>query len=214
MLWHPQTSETRQVSWEIKDGRTIVPLAFEPWEAYFIVFDSPTNKTSFELPETTEENIVTISGPWQVHFQENRGAPEKANFETLNSWTEHEEYGIKYFSGTAVYQNTFQLEQVARGSKIMLDLGEVKNLAEVIVNGKNVGVLWKTPFKIEISESIKAGENTLEIRVTNVWVNRLIGDAQPGVEDKITFMTMPLVQANQPLLPSGLMGPVKLVSVN
>jgi len=89
----------------------------------------------------------------------------------------------------------------------------VKNLAEVIVNGKNLGVLWKTPFEIDITDAATVGENTIEIKVTNVWVNRLIGDAQPGVEDKITFMTMPLVRANQPLLPSGLLGPVKLVAV-
>ena len=213
MLWHPQTGEIRQVSWQIQDGRTIIPLTFESWEAYFIVFNDKTNQHSFTLPETTEETIGTVSEPWQVTFQENRGAPENATFETLTSWTVHEDDGIKYFSGTATYQNAFQLDAIEKGSKVMLDLGEVKNLAEVIVNGKNLGVLWKTPFEIDITDAATVGENTIEIKVTNVWVNRLIGDAQPGVEDKITFMTMPLVRANQPLLPSGLLGPVKLVAV-
>lgn len=213
VLWHPETSEVRQVSWEMKDGRTIVPLSFESWEAYFIVFDKKTNKTSFELPATKEHTIGTVSGPWRVSFQKNRGAPENTTFETLTSWTEHEDQGIKYFSGTATYQNTFQLGAMSEDSRIVLDLGQVKNLAEVIINDKNLGVLWKTPFKVDITDAVKSGENILEVRVTNVWVNRLIGDAQPGVEEKITFTTMPMVQPNQPLLPSGLLGPVKLVEV-
>ena len=89
-------------------------------------------------------------------------------------------------------------------------LGKVKNIAEVIVNGKNMGILWKKPFKIDISSALKEGDNTLEIKVTNLWVNRLIGDEQPEVKDKITFTAQPFYKANAPLLPSGLLGTVKL----
>jgi hypothetical protein len=97
-------------------------------------------------------------------------------------------------------------------SKIWLDLGEVKNLAEVLVNGKSLGVIWKRPFRVELTKALKNGENKLEIRVTDLWVNRLIGDAQPGVK-KLTFTTMPFYQANSPLLPAGLLGPVKIIEV-
>jgi hypothetical protein len=93
-----------------------------------------------------------------------------------------------------------------------LDLGVVKNLAEVIVNGKSMGVVWKQPFRVDVTNALKAGTNKLEIKVTNLWVNRLIGDAQPGVKQKITYTTMPFYQANSPLQPSGLIGPVKIVS--
>ena len=99
----------------------------------------------------------------------------------------------------------------------MLDLGDVKNIAEVIINGKNLGMVWKKPFRIDITEAVKSGQNTLQIKVTNLWVNRLIGDAQPdrgtaGVTNKITFTTMPFYQADSPLLPSGLLGPVHVLS--
>lgn len=100
-----------------------------------------------------------------------------------------------------------------KDARYTIDLGAVKNLAEVIVNGKNQGIAWKTPFRLDFTNAIKAGENTLEIRITNLWVNRLIGDAQPGVAEKITFVTMPFYQANGQLAPSGLLGPVKILKV-
>ena len=92
----------------------------------------------------------------------------------------------------------------------MLELGDVKNIAEVFINGKNVGVVWKKPFKIDITEAVKAGENSIQIKVTNTWVNRLVGDAQPDVKQKKTFTTMPFYRANSPLVPSGLIGEVKI----
>ena len=100
---------------------------------------------------------------------------------------------------------------IDKSSKYAIDLGEVKNIAEVIVNGKNAGVTWKKPFKLMIdNDLLKVGENKIEIKVTNLWVNRLIGDAQPDVKVKTTFTTMPFYQANSPLLPSGLLSEVKV----
>ena len=96
----------------------------------------------------------------------------------------------------------------------MLDLGDVKNLAEVVVNGKSLGVVWKHPFRVELTDAVKSGENKLEIKVVNLWVNRLIGDAQPGIKQKITYTTMPFYQANSPLLSSGLIGPVRIFSLD
>jgi len=97
--------------------------------------------------------------------------------------------------------------------RIWLDLGDVKNLGEVIVNGKSLGIVWKQPFRVDVTNALKAGDNKIEIKVTDLWVNRLIGDAQPGVTNKITYTTMPFYQANSKLLPAGLLGPVKLVSI-
>jgi len=155
--------------------------------------------------------LATLSGPWEVKFQENRGAPSSTTFETLESWTENEDDGIKYFSGTATYTHAFELNEIPSDGKLILDLGEVKDIAEVSLNGKVLGTLWKTPFVIDISGAIQTGENDLELKVTNVWANRLVRDAQPEVQEKITYTTMPFYSGDEPLLPSGLLGEVKIL---
>jgi len=121
---------------------------------------------------------------------------------------------VKYFSGTGTYVNSIDApaEWFAEGEQQWLDLGDVQNLAEVIVNGKSLGIVWKTPFRVNATGALKAGENSLEIKVTNLWVNRLIGDQQPGVKEKLTYTTMPFYQADSPLLPSGLLGPVQVIT--
>jgi len=152
---------------------------------------------------------------WNIHFQQDRGAPSEIKVSELKSWSENEDAGVKYFSGTATYTKSINAPAnwITKGSEIWLDLGEVKNIAEVKVNGKLVGTVWKSPFKVNVTSAWKTGDNKIEINVTNLWVNRLIGDAQPGVTNKITFTTMPFYQANSKLLPSGLLGPVKIISV-
>ena len=141
------------------------------------------------------------------------GAPQQATTNSLASLSENTEPGIKYFSGTAAYDNTVNVPAVTKGASYVLDLGEVKNIAEVIVNGKNVGTVWKKPYRIDITEALKTGRNTVQIKVTNLWVNRLIGDVQAGVTNKITFTTMPFYKADSPLLPSGLLGPVRVLAI-
>lgn len=211
-LWNPQTGETEKVSYRMERGRTIVPLYFESWGAYFIVFRDITKANTYTKSVKEEKTLLAIEAPWKVNFQEKRGAPQSATFDKLISWSEHGDSGIRYFSGTAAYQNTFNMAPLAKGVRYVLDLGEVKNLAEVIVNGKNMGILWKTPFKADITEALRSGSNNIEIRVTNLWVNRLIGDAQAGVKNKVTFTTMPFYQAHSTLLPSGLLGPVRVLA--
>ncbi len=210
-LWNPQTGKTETVSYQIKDGRTIVPLKFDSWDAYFIVFRDKATIASYTKPAVTESPVTSVVGDWTVNFQEGRGAPRQATLTTLASLTDNADPGVKYFSGTAAYNNTFEVSTVTKNASYILDLGEVKNIAEVIVNGKNVGTVWKKPFRIDIAEALKPGKNTMQINVTNLWVNRLIGDAQAGVTSKITFTTMPFYQADSPLLPSGLLGPVRLL---
>jgi hypothetical protein len=142
--------------------------------------------------------------------------PVSATFDKLASYTENADTGIKYFSGTASYTKTITADKnwFAKDVQLWLDLGDVKNLAEVFVNGTSLGIVWKKPFRIDVTNALKAGENKIEIKVTNLWVNRLIGDVQPNVTHKITYTTMPFYQADSKLLPSGLLGPVKVISVN
>ena len=117
---------------------------------------------------------------------------------------------VKYFSGTSVYRTTFALPAgVKPGAALKLDLGRVGDVAEVIVNGKPAGIAWKPPYEVDVGPLVVAGANTVEVRVANLWVNRLIGDAQPGAA-KVTFTAAPTYKADAPLRPSGLIGPVTL----
>ncbi|MDX8337774.1 glycosyl hydrolase [Draconibacterium sp. IB214405] len=211
-IWQPETGEKSEVSYQMKNGETTVSLNLKPNDAVFVVFAQSTNKTKLELPVVQEKELLTVEGPWDISFQPERGAPAKATFDQLVSYTENEDEGIKYFSGTATYTNTFQISEADLANEdLCLDLGDVQNLAEVTLNGKKLGVIWKKPFRLDIKDAVQAGENELEIKVVNLWVNRLIGDAQPDVSEKITYTTMPFYQANSQLLPSGLLGPVQLI---
>ncbi len=204
-LWNAQTGKTEKLSYQIKDGRTIVSLKFESWEAYFIVFKDKSTANSVVIAPKKETLLTQISAPWKVNFND-----KNVIFNTLTSWADNADIDVKYFSGTATYENMLKVVSIDKAAKYEIDLGEVKNIAEVIVNGKNLGTAWKKPFKLDISEAIKVGDNTIQVKVTNTWVNRLIGDAQPDIKVKTTFTTMPFYRANSPLLPSGMMGEVKI----
>jgi hypothetical protein len=215
VLWHPETAKTEPVSYSIANGITTVALSLEPNDAVFVIFKDKAVKPSVTIPAVEEKQLLTVEGSWDVSFQKDRGAPASATFDKLISYTENPDAGIKYFSGTATYAKTIPADKnwFANDAQLWLDLGGVKDLAEVIVNGKSLGIVWKQPFRIDVTGALKPGENKIEIKVTNLWVNRLIGDAQPGVTNKITYTTMPFYQANSKLLPSGLLGPVRIISV-
>lgn len=212
-VWHPETGRIEEASYNMVDGRTTVPLRMEPNDAVFVVFRKKAATPSLSLTQPVETQLAVIDGAWKVSFQPDRGAPAQIVLDQLSSWSENAEPGVKYFSGTGSYTKNIQAtaDWFKEGTQIWLDLGEVKNLAEVIVNGKSLGIVWKTPFRVNVTEPFKQGENALVVKVTNLWVNRLIGDLQPGNTKKITYTTQAFYQANSPLLPSGLLGPVKIV---
>lgn len=214
-LWYPETGKMVPASYRMNGGRTVVPLTLQPNEAVFVVFRKAATAESRILPRPIETKVATVSGPWQVSFQPNRGAPASLTLERLISWSDSTDSGVKYFSGTASYAKSIQAPAAwfTSGARLWLDLGEVKNLAEVAVNGKPLGIVWKRPFRVDVSEALQAGANQVEIKVTNLWVNRLIGDQQPGAK-KYTYTTMPFYRADSPLLPSGLLGPVQIVRLS
>jgi hypothetical protein len=181
----------------------------------FVVFRNPTQQTARALPVDTQSELLVVDGPWSVAFQPDRGAPPSITLDKLISWPESEDKGVKYFSGTATYTKTIDAKPqwLSKGRRIWLDLGDVKNLAEVEVNGKSLGIVWHTPYKVDITDAIKPGANQFAIKVTNAWVNRLIGDQQPDATTKYTFTVVKPYKANSPLLPSGLIGPVTISSV-
>jgi hypothetical protein len=215
-IWHPETGRKEAASYGIANGATKVDLHLSPNDAVFVIFKDNALKTSVTLPAAEEKALTTVDGSWKVDFQKDRGAPASATFDKLASFTENTDEGIKYFSGTATYTKTItaSADWFKKDEELWLDLGSIKNLAEVIVNGKSLGIVWKKPFRVNITSALKQGENKLEIKVTDLWVNRLIGDAQPNVAHKITYTTMPFYQANSKLQPAGLLGPVQVMSVN
>jgi hypothetical protein len=196
--------------------------------------------SQFVVPELKVAKPVELTGPWDIAFPDGLGAPAKATFEKLGSWTEQSEPGVRYFSGTATYTKEFDLagSSLVTGQEIWLDLGNVQVMAQVRLNGKDMGILWKPPFKLNATPGLKAGKNQLEIKVTNLWPNRMIGDEQlpdsmkwqkkrdllptvwpdwmfegkPRPDGRVTFCTRKPYKAGDPLLDSGLIGPVRLLT--
>jgi len=214
-IWHAENGFIEPASYRFDQDRTTVPLRLEPNDAVFVVFRKPAAAPSRAVPSPVETQLFTIEGPWKVAFQPGRGAPESINLDRLGSWSENPDPGVKYFSGTGTYTRTIQApaEWFGKGASLQLDLGDVKNLAEVAVNGRTVGIVWKRPFRADITSALAQGSNIIEIKVTNLWVNRLIGDQQPGTTKKYTYTAMQFYRADSPLLPSGLLGPVKILSL-
>jgi hypothetical protein len=190
------------------------------------------------IAETGQPDAMTLNDEWEVAFQPNRGAPASIKLPRLMDLSRHADEGIRHFAGIATYRRTFESKIQNPKSKILLlDLGSVHNLAEVILNGRNLGVLWKQPFRVDMTSALKDGPNELEIRVTNLWVNRLIGDAKkmaalgvayngrngviskwpdwvpqdaPLADAPVSFATWRQWDGNEPLQPSGLIGPVTM----
>ena len=209
--WRADSGKIEPLSYRIDGEQTVVPLSFAANESYFVVFRTPAESNSRTVPEPRPLPVARLEGPWNVTFEADRGAPVSASFAQLVALNEHADPGIRYFSGLATYSKTFSTPANHRlGDPLLLDLGRVGELAEVRLNGQMLGVVWHAPFRLDIGSAVTAEENQLEIRVANLWVNRLIGDAQPNAE-KIGFTLMPTYRADAPLRPSGLIGPVQLM---
>ena len=212
-LWHADSGTVEPASYRTAEGRTIVSLTLQPNDAVFVVFRKAATAPSRAIAKPVETKLSTVEGSWDVAFQPNRGAPATITLPALVSWHEHADPGVKYFSGTGTYTKTIQApaDWFQAGAKVWLDLGDVKNIAVVSVNGKPLGTYWKVPFRVDATAALKPGANTLEIKVVNLWVNRLIGDQQEGVATKYTYTAQQFYRADSPLLPSGLIGPVQVV---
>ncbi len=184
-LWDAVTGTMRTLTrFEENDSTTIIPLRFEDAQSFFVVFRNKGGKTAAAEKDNFSQrmDVAVLTNGWQVQFDTTWGGPAKpVTFTTLQDWTTRPETGIKYFSGTAVYRTFFNVPAPATAGKrsLYLELGEVKHVARVILNGKDLGVVWTAPWSVQIPAGLlKATNNSLEIRVTNEWANRLIGDEQ------------------------------------
>jgi hypothetical protein len=211
-LWDAVTGEMRPaVAFRQEAGRTTVPLELEPHGSCFVVFQKAVAATA---AGTEPRNYLVwaepreIGGSWAVKFDPKWGGPESVQFDQLVSWTKRDEPGIKYYSGKATYRKTFDVpEDLRKNRRLRLNLGVVKNVAEVRLNGTSLGVVWTEPFSVEITNAVKPAGNELEIDVINLWPNRLIGDAALPAEQRLTRSNVRM-DAKAPLLESGLLGPV------
>jgi hypothetical protein len=217
-LWDAVTGQIRNLpEWSEEAARTIVPLEFAPRESYFVVFRNPARpghpNAAANFPKL--KSYGEVAGPWQVSFDPKWGGPESLVFEKLDDWTTRPEAGVRHYSGTATYRQTFDLPAAIRGTRqsVFLDLGRVENLAAVRLNGKQLGVVWTAPWHVEITAAMQPTGNKLEIDVANLWPNRLIGDAALPPEQRFTVTNVrKTYQSDSPLLPSGLLGPVRLMA--
>jgi hypothetical protein len=247
-VWMPDSGKIYRVpEAKTRGGHTEVPLRFGPGEAYFVVFRPASEAFATEpVPWLRPERLVTdLSRGWTVEF------PGGATIEMpeLTCWTELEDEALKYHSGTATYRKTFELPSplATRHSPLALDLGRVEVIASVKVNGTDCGIAWKRPYRVEVTDALKAGRNTIEITVANLWVNRLIGDQRFPDDLEWTSETgstaaglglafipewvksggprpeprrkafyawkWPHMTADKALLPSGLLGPVRMLEI-
>jgi hypothetical protein len=215
-IWDPINGSIRKAAaWSQADGRTSVPLEFTPYGSMFVVFQQPV---STRVAGRAKENFPTfapvyqLDDPWTVHFDPKWGGPASCEFDSLVSWTQRPEDGIKFYAGTATYRKSFDLPKsvLRKGDRLWLDLGVVKELAEVRLNGKSLGVLWAFPFRVDATDALKSGDNTLEVDVVNFWPNRIIGDQSLPPEKRFTRTNIRKLTRETPLMESGLLGPVTL----
>lgn len=217
-LWNPVTGNIRNIK-EYKfteDDRVILPLRLAPFESAFIVFrEASLQHSQYKNKEMKEDFMLDdfeIKGPWNLEFPIAESKIISLHMNELMSWTRFENPEIKYFSGTVTYKQDFILPEnyINKTADLILELGTLKNIAEVSLNGKNVATLWTFPFSCKISNYVNKGKNELEIKITNLWPNRLIGDMRLPEESRHTYTNWHPYHADSPLLPSGLFGPVKI----
>jgi len=214
-LWEATTGYRRDLpAYEQRNGVTAVPLKLEPFESVFVVFGKPAgaaSATGVEANYPEPDKVQVIKTPWTVSFDPARRGPEEAVvFETLTDWTDSDDERIRHYSGTAFYTNTFLLDGLQDQEKIVIDLGDFTAMAKVTVNGEYAGGLWTPPHQLDISDLVREGKNELKVEVVNTWVNRIIGDMRLPEEERATWMPANPYDAESPLQPSGLFGPVTI----
>jgi hypothetical protein len=233
-LWDPVTGETRDLpEFYREESRTVVPLKFAPKQSWFVLFQKRVSNAAMADGENFRRTskVLELTGPWEVTFDSRWGGPGTVVFRELQDWVTRAEEGVKYYSGTATYHKTFDAPQAA---VTYLDLGTVKNVAHVRLNGRDLGVVWTAPWRVNIGKALQEEDNRLEIEVVNLWPNRLIGDGALPKRDRLTKTNVRTYEQNLPaafpcwwnidceerkktgapaqLLSSGLLGPVSLLS--
>lgn len=215
-LWDAINGSRRSLPEFKQSGETtIVPITLQPLQSAFIVFRKSINSTQLTGVNFPDAKLVQIiTSPWKVQFDKSLRGPElPVVFNQLTDWTKRPEESIKYYSGTAVYRNVFKVDLPKRNEQLIMNIGEIKGMAKIKLNGKEIGGVWTSPWEVNITNYVKSGNNELEISVVNTWVNRLIGDSKLPEEQRKTFTIVNPYKTDSPLQSSGLNGPVKILKV-
>lgn len=236
-IWDPVSGQARPASYRYENGRTLVDIPLAPFGSTFVMFRNG-GPESEQLPVPTVQPLADVSDKWSIAFPPDRGAPAKLDLGRLRDLSKDVDPGVKYFSGTANYSRTLRVPRswMQDGGRLQLDLGTVEVVAEVLVNGRSAGIVWTAPYRVDVTNLLKTGRNKIEVRVSNLWVNRVVGDRQAGVTKRIAFThedaaSLGIKQprsvfdtvgpggtpfgatpytASTPVPPSGLIGPVRL----
>jgi hypothetical protein len=212
-LWHSDNGMMEHAAYKIAGGKTIVSLRLEERESVFVLFNKETGVLSRNIPQHQYKELMSIGGSWKINFPEKLGAPASVILDSLSSWTNNTDEGIKYFSGTATYSKSFEIKKDFGKSKIFLDMGRVGDIAEMKLNGKRLDMLWKAPYRVDVTNALQKGKNILEIKITNEWTNRLVGDKDAPAGKKILPVYTNPFGGQYQLSEAGLMGPVKLMAL-
>jgi hypothetical protein len=212
-LWDPVSGRTRDLpDYMVTDSNTTVPLALAPAESVFIVFRKKHTRTVVKQSNYPKVlRSIAIKNNWLVKFDPKmRGPSRPVIFTKLEDWTFNKMDSIRYYSGTALYHNSFAMPALKNQEKVILDLGIVRAIAKVKVNGIDLGGVWTYPYHLDITSALRSGTNILEIKVVNTWVNRLIGDSRLPQNERETSAAYNIYKPDDALSPSGLLAPVQL----
>ncbi len=212
-LWDAVHGKLRDLPEFTDTGTGItVPLELDTYESAFIVFRKKAGETSSTTDKNfpAPEKIVPVQGAWQVEFKRPDSTGFTIQMDTLADWSSLADTAVAHFSGEAWYRMELPSVDVPDGAPVYMDLGSVVAVAKVRVNGQDVGGVWTPPYRLNITSAWRAGKNSIEVKVVNTWANRLIGDQKLPPEKRSTWTPVNPYQANSPLHPSGLTGPVQL----
>jgi hypothetical protein len=213
VLYFPVTDETRPCAgWKTENGSTKLTIPFEPFESLFVIFKEGKATPGFGKNRMETIPEMTLTSEWTVRFDPAYGGPaEPVVFDQLSDWSQNIDERIRFYSGTATYSKRFHWDKnLTDGQPLWLEPGSFSNMADVKLNGKSCGICWTAPFRVRIDRALHAGENLLEIAVTNTWANRIKGDHNLPEEKRITRTTAPFRLEGQALQPAGLLGPVTI----
>ena len=212
--WDAVSGTARPLSYRTDGQHTVVPLTLGAEGSGFVVFRQPASAPAADVAAPAMRQVAVLTGPWQVTFQPGRGVPDGAlTLAQPQSLHTLDDPAYRYFSGVSTWATELQVPASALGQSLWLDLGQVGDVAEVWVNGTYAGTSWWAPDRVDITRAVRAGTNRVEVRVANLWVNRLIGDLQPGAE-RVAETFAPTYLPDAPLRPAGLIGPVRLLQGN
>ena len=211
-LWNAVDGSIAKPSeWATEEGRTALPVRLEGYGSMFVVLQQPATVKMMEGVKQERKILATINTPWAVSFDANLSGPAKPlTWSTLMDWSKSEDSAVRYYSGAAIYENTFSWQPEKKGAPVWLNLSDVKNMATVWINDKLCGTVWTAPYSLPITTALKPGVNRIKIEVINTWANRMIGDARLPVEKRISSTVYPFKMEGKALLPAGLLGPVKV----